>query len=407
MTYLNEIYDYIKRGEATTQNLGLEIEHFVLNEKGVQIPFDEISPLIEQVGQKIGAEILYIDGHPAGYATEKYTITLEPSCQFEISVSPYAEIAEIEKVYTEFLNLWEPIFEERGYRIETKGNLPLVEIGSITPEDIPLSPKKRYEYMDRYFKEISPYGRYMMRASTSTQVSVDYSSEQDLVRKLTVLQKIAPIFMILMENKTKEDSTLPGHPNKPHLLRIQEWDLLDPDRTGFFPHSFDPDFGYAKIADVVYHTPLILLTDEGKTTWVGHKSAADLVEEGILSEENVDPEEVKSLVEHFFSMGFFHFRVKKYIEIRVADSGPIQKSLGYAALIKGLLYSEQNLHTLETELSEVNDLSLLQEAVEKIERDGRDAVIYLGKTADQWISYLKQLAEQSLPEREKVYLKHV
>jgi protein-tyrosine phosphatase len=41
-------------------------------------------------------------------------------------------------------------------------------------------------------------------------------------------------------------------------------------------------------------------------------------------------------------MGFFHFRIKKYIEVRVADIVPIKKALGYTALLKGIVYSERN-----------------------------------------------------------------
>jgi len=41
-------------------------------------------------------------------------------------------------------------------------------------------------------------------------------------------------------------------------------------------------------------------------------------------------------IEHIMSMGFFHFRVKKYIEIRVADAVPVKKAMGYVALVKGI-----------------------------------------------------------------------
>ena len=334
MSLLQDIRTYVQTGETRTENLGLEIEHFVVDETGTQIGFAEITSLIEHVAREIGADLVCIDGHPVGYANDKYAISLEPSCQFEISISPYPEIAQIEAVYHEFLDLWEPIFEERGYRIVTKGNLPAVELGWIYPDQIPLSPKMRYKYMDAYFRESGKYGQYMMRASASTQVSLDYASEGDLVKKLRVLQKISPILMAMMENKTVPASTLPGAPDKPHLLRIQEWDDLDPARTGFYPHSLDDGFGYDRVADVVYNTPLILLTDNGATTYVGGKSAADLVTEGILTGEGLDEERRKKLVEHFLSMGFFHFRIKKYIEVRVADSVPIDKALGYAALLK-------------------------------------------------------------------------
>ena len=333
MSFLPDVYEYLKRGESESENLGLEIEHFVVNEKGEQIRFEEISLLIDKVAKETGAKIIYMDGYPVGYYSGKYSVSLEPACQFEISLDPYSELTEIKKVYNEFRSLWEPLFTERGYHFVTKGNLPLVEKGIITPDDIPLSPKKRYKYMNSYFLESGKYGKYMMRASASTQVSVDYKSEEDLVKKLRILHKIAPVFMIMMESKTDENSFLPGVPDKPHLFRIQEWEDLDPARTGFFPGIFDEDFGYNKAADVVSHTPLILLTDNGETIGVGSRNAEDILKEGILSEDGLDDERREKLVEHFLSMGFFHFRVKKYIEIRVADSVPIEKALGYAALI--------------------------------------------------------------------------
>ena len=247
----------------------------------------------------------------------------------------------------------------------------------------------------------------MMRASASAQVSIDFKSEEDMVRKLNVLQKISPILMILMENKTEENSTLPGVTDKTHLFRIQEWDDLDPERTGFVPHSLDEDFGYDKMAEVIYHTPLVLLTDEGETVNVGRQNAEELVANNIIYTDNITDERKKKLIEHFISMGFFHFRIKKYIEVRVADSVPIDKALGYVALLKGIVYSEENLHALESELSFITDLNQIQDAVEKIEVDGLDAVIYEDKTAAEWTDYLIDLAGQALTSKDKEYLENV
>ena len=407
MSILQDIYDYIKTGETDTENFGLEIEHFILDEDGNQIGFDEITPLIERIGQEITAEIIYVDGFSVGYVNEKYSVSLEPSCQFEISINPYSSLTVIESVYREFLELWEPVFRERGYSIVTSGNLPSVEQGKVHPDEITLTPKKRYQYMDAYFRQSGKYGKYMMRASASTQVSVDYSSESDLVRKLRVLQKISPILMLMMENKTDAGSTLPDVPDKPHLFRIQEWDDLDPDRTGFFPHSMEADFGYEQIANVVYRTPLILLTDNGTTSYVGNKNAEDLLNEGVIAEEELDQTRRKNLTEHFLSMGFFHFRIKKYIEIRVADSVPINKALGYVALLKGIVYSDQNLTLLEEELSDIDTIDKIQDAVIKIEKDGHDAVIYHNITAAQWAARLVQISSEAIPEQERKYLAYV
>lgn len=398
--------NYIRSGETDNTGLGLEIEHFIVNDQGDQIGFQEISSLIKLVGESLNAKIHYMDGFPVGYSTDTYATSLEPSCQFEISINPYSSIDKIGEVYDEFIGIWKPIFAARGYSIVTKGNLPSVETGRVTPDDIPLSPKKRYIYMDNYFRSSGRYGKYMMRASASAQVSIDYKSEKDMVRKLKVLQTISPILMMMLENKTSKDSTLKEHPDEPHLLRIQEWEDLDPLRTGFVPHSFDEDFGYDKMAQVVLNTPLILFTDNGETTDVGKSTAYDLLEKGIIDPEWSE-ERINRVIEHVISMGFFHFRIKKYIEIRIADSVPICKALGYVALLKGIVYSDSALTLLENELSEIDSAKKIQDAVNSIKKTGYDTVIYNGKTVREWADHLIGIASGNLNDNESEYLNYV
>ena len=128
----------------------------------------------------------------------------------------------------------------------------------------------------------------------------------------------------------------------------------------------------------------------------------DYIKSGETDTENLGLE-----IEHFFSMGFFHFRIKKYIEIRVADSVPIKKALWYAALLKGIVYSEQNLDLLDKELKDIDTLSKIQDAVIKIEKYGHNALIYHNVTAAQWAARLVALANERLPEQEKEYLAYV
>ena len=406
MSIKDSIVRYIRDGESVSQGLGLEIEHFVVNDAGVQIEFHEVSSIIEKMAGILNAKIIYMDGYPVGYVTDDYSITLEPACQFEISINPYSDIETIKSIYEDFVTLWTPVLKARGYHLETKGNLPLVEQGVIDPDDIALSPKKRYKYMDSYFRHSGRYGKYMMRASASTQVSVDFRSEEDMVRKLNILQKISPVLMIAMENKTDPDSTLKENHDKPHLFRIQEWDDLDPSRTGFYPHSLEEGFGYDSIADTILNTPLILLTDDGVTTDVGSETAEELFARGLIREETLDITRERSLIEHFISMGFFHYRVKKYIEIRVADSVPLDRALGYVAILKGIVYSDDNLSALEKELADVDTAEKIQQAVEDIERDGYNAVVY-GRKATEWAAHLYELALDKLPDTDKEYLENV
>ena len=86
MCFTKDISNYIRNGETSSKKLGLEIEHFLIDKNGDQIEFDEISSLVESVGNKIDASLRYTDGYVVGYNTNEYVVSLEPSCQFEISI---------------------------------------------------------------------------------------------------------------------------------------------------------------------------------------------------------------------------------------------------------------------------------------------------------------------------------
>ena len=178
-------------------------------------------------------------------------------------------------------------------------------------------------------------------------------------------------------------------------------------KNKFYPKSFEPGFGYDSVADTILNTPLILLTDNGETTGVGSKTASDLLSDQVIVENALDKNRETRLIEHFISMGFFHFRIKKYIEIRVADSVPLDRALGYVALLKGIVYSDENLLKLENELAAVDSAETIQQAVEAIEVDGYDAKIYGEKTAAEWAAHLLELALSQLSETDKEYLERV
>ncbi len=396
MTDRDVITNFIREGETDQQRVGLELEHFVLNEVEDGIEFDVLSELIRTTGTKLGARLITSEGRVVGYDAGDYTVSVEPSCQFEISIAPFSSIDKIGSVYREFRNVWDPVFGSLGFALATGGLHPAVEAGRIHPMDLTLIPKNRYYFMDRYFRGTGNYGRHMMRASASTQISLDYASEEDMVRKLRLLTILSPVLMQMMENKFYPDSRLAERQGK-HLLRTQIWEDLDPDRTGFFPGAFHGQFGYGAYADLLLSRPLVVLTDRGETTYAGEKKLSEIL---TLTDYDGDPERQKALVEHLLSMFFHHIRLKRYLEVRVADSVPIQKALGYAALLKGLFYSEKNMDRLEKLLS--GHLIDVEEAVYRTEIQGENAVIYSGKRVSAWEKELIRLAEQELPEEERV-----
>ena len=99
---------------------------------------------------------------------------MEPASQLEISIGPFIKIEDILEEYNYFLLKLKPILKELNYKIIYAGYQPKSKV-----DDLNLIPKKRYEYMLDYFGNVGNHGKNMMKGSASTQVSVDYFSEED------------------------------------------------------------------------------------------------------------------------------------------------------------------------------------------------------------------------------------
>lgn len=393
MKDLDFIIEYIRSGENDQRRLGLELEHFVLNAWNESISFNNLSGLMEKIGTNLNAELIRIDGHVMGYKLEEYCATMEPACQLEISISPYDDLNRIKNIYGSFYNIWREALRKEDFRLITKGVDPRVESGRVEPTDLSIIPKKRYHYMDKYFQTSGKYGRHMMRASASTQISLDYSSEKDLVRKLRVLEKVSPFLMILMENKSDEIAFIEDR-EKPHLLRTQIWDNLDNDRCGFLPGSLDENFGYESYAKLLLSNPLVVFTRNGETSYAGEKTILDI--DGLGNDT----------VEHLISMFFFHIRIKKYLEVRVADSVSIDKAIGYAALLKGLMYNEKSLKKLEALLEKFQTIRDINNVIDKIEKYGYEADID-GNSAWEYCKEILNISSQGLDSSDRKYLKEL
>ena len=52
MTIRKDIVEYLRSGETGLKNIGVEIEHFVIDSHGNQIEFDEVAELIDDVVSK-------------------------------------------------------------------------------------------------------------------------------------------------------------------------------------------------------------------------------------------------------------------------------------------------------------------------------------------------------------------
>lgn len=384
MGNIEKIVEYIKSGEKMQQYLGVELEHFVLSKDEETIDYPTMAKCLTAWQEKYGGRLLKEDDVVLGVDMGEYTLSLEPACQLEVSIDKKERVADIALVYEDFTRKVEDIFGAEGYHLETAGLHPMVEAAVLEPKDLSLIPKKRYASMSERFAEIGEYGYYMMRATGATQISMDYSSEEDAMRKLRLVEKLSPLLSLYMENQ----KGLELRKNLlPYLLRMQVWNGVDPDRCGYLPGSLD-DYSYEAYAKTIYERPLLYHPDKGLIKGSAKETCGELGEQ---------------MVAHVMSMFFWHVRIKKCLEIRVADSADIGRVLGYAALLKGLLYAESSLKCIEEMTKSVRTIDDILQMEQAIMRNGFETDVF-GDKAKNILWKLCDLASKSLDKEEQELL---
>ena len=389
-TNIEAITAYLCSGDkACACRLGFELEQFVVTDSGASVSYSGpggIEELLHQLRHNYEAEMRE-GAHLLGLARPETTLTLEPGAQVEISTGPFCRIHQIEESYTQFAAEIEAVLSRRGQRLLATGYRP-----DRTADEVELIPKDRYRFMDAYFQHTGTRGRQMMRGSASTQVSIDYSGEADALLKMRLATLLGPLFALATDTVT----VLEAAPAPRRLARTLIWDEVDPDRCMTVAGLFDPDFTFARYARTLYTAPLIVgPRDDGGSEDVGAISAAELYAGRQM--ERAD-------IEHLLSMFFFDVRLKNYVEIRMADSLPIDYALAYTALIRGLFYEPQTLAALSDELA-LPERSAADVACAKaaLAAAGYDAQIF-DRTAAEWLDELVELARRGLPDDEQHYL---
>ncbi|MGN0165432.1 MAG: glutamate-cysteine ligase family protein [Lachnospiraceae bacterium] len=388
---ISKIEKYILSGCNEGKRKGLELEHFILTTDMEIAGYDLVSACLDEMAKKINATPYTEGGYLFGFTTEKYWISLEPGCQIEVSIVPCEKLNEIENIYYSFRKICDEVLKKHGLMLVTAGIHPLVENGMITADKLPLLPKKRYEYMDRYFEDTGTMGKYMMRATASTQVSFDFKSEEDAIRKMQLLEKLSPVLGLMTEtgNDVKNRRLF-----KPFLVRNQIWNNVDNKRCGYFPGTLAKDYSVHDYAAYVYNAPGILLKKGQEVICLDHMSAADYYKD----------KELDGTEEHILSMFFPMVRLKKYLEYRIADSMPVDKALGYVALLSKIVYEEDIAETLEDLLPDVGSEEQIRKAEACIMEQGFQADVY-GKNVCQWFEILFGLTMEKADNTEKTYIK--
>ena len=380
---------HFSRGETYSRKLGVRIEHVLDRANaGGPVPYsgpDGVKAIMERLAPAY-EQRTYEGDMLVRLAKPRQAVSLGAGGQLELSLGPYANVADIEREYLDFRNNLDPILDEFGINTPMLGYNPATRASNLE-----LVPQLRYVNLDAYLAERTPMGACMMRSAAALQVAVDYENEADAVRKMRLAQVIAPILALMCDNSP----VFEGAPRTCNMVRTKVWDELGQERAGTVPGSLKIGYTLRDYADYILSREAVLVPDEeAESGWraVGSQTFDEVYATREMSDAEID---------HALSMVWPDARLKYYLEIRAADAMPLEYALSYVTLIKGLFYSKRNLDVIESLLGAIGEAHVRQ-AKNALMAKGYGAEIY-GRPASFWADLLIVLASGSLEPDEAAY----
>ncbi|MCV3739110.1 glutamate--cysteine ligase [Rhizobium sp. TRM96647] len=358
-----ELAEYLASGCKPKEQfrIGTEHEKFVFfTADNSPVPYfgeRSISALLTGMQQKTGWEPIEDGDNIIGLAgpSGAGAISLEPGGQFELSGAPLENLHQTCKESNQHLATLREVAEPLGIRFLGMGGSP-----KWTLDETPRMPKSRYEIMTRYMPKVGTRGLDMMYRTCTIQVNLDFSSEEDMRRKMQVSLKLQALATALFASSPFTD----GRPNGLLSWRGDIWRDTDNKRAGLIPFSFAADFGFERYVEWALDVPMYFVVRDGKYHDCTHITFRQFMA-GALKGEITDWQPNMGDWTNHLSTLFPDVRLKRFLEMRGADGGPWRRICALPAFWVGLIYDDTALAAAEdlTRDWTVEEVSALRDAV--------------------------------------------
>ncbi len=257
------------------------------------------------------------------------SITLEPGGQVELSGAPLKSLHQTASELQSHLQDVKGAADPLSMKFLGLGYTPKFSL-----QETPKMPKGRYDVMRAYMPRVGDLGLNMMHCSATVQVNLDFASEADMVKKFRVGLALQPLVTALFANSVFKEGALNGF----HSFRSQVWRDVDPDRTGLLPFVFEQGMGFERYVDYALQVPMYFIYRDGTYHDAKGHHFGDFLDGKIEGVEKVQPT-MDDWELHLTTL-FPEVRLKQFLEMRGADSGPESFILALSALWVGLLYDD-------------------------------------------------------------------
>ncbi|KAF2313343.1 hypothetical protein GH714_010450, partial [Hevea brasiliensis] len=324
--------------------IGTEHEKFGFELETLRpMKYEQIADLLNGIAERFDWEKIMEGENIIGLKQGKQSISLEPGGQFELSGAPLETLHQTCAEVNSHLYQVKAVAEEMGIGFLGIGFQPKWGL-----KDIPVMPKGRYEIMRNYMPKVGSLGLDMMFRTCTVQVNLDFSSEDDMIRKFHAGLALQPIATALFANSPFTE----GKPNGYLSMRSQIWTDTDKNRTGMLPFVFDDSFGFEQYVDYALDVPMYFVYRKKKYIDCTGMSFREFMAGKlpcIPGELPTLDDWENHLTTFFLSLAvtlFIQVRLKRYLEMRGADGGPWRRLCALPAFWVGLLYDEISLQNV-------------------------------------------------------------
>jgi glutamate--cysteine ligase len=366
-----EHYFHAGSKERREWRIGVEYEKpVVFTDTADAVPYEGprgIGALLRGLEERYDWEPVHEDGNLIALRDDKASITLEPGGQLEMSGqqcdSLHCAADELHGHVEEILSVGDSL----GLKFLGLGITPKTPIARM-----PWMPKQRYRIMREIMSRTGRLGHRMMQQTATVQANFDYSGEADARRKFRLAMAMSPVLVAISANSPIVD----GQPSGYKSYRAHIWRDTDPARCGLLPFAFDTQNVFGAYASWALDVPMYFLWRDGRFVEARGITFRQFLEKGL----NGHRATLADWATHLTTL-FPEARLKTYLEVRAADSQPVELMLGTPALMKGLLYDDDCLEAAWDVLRPWT-LEERYEASESAARDGLDTRVHRHRMRD-------------------------
>jgi glutamate--cysteine ligase len=327
--------------------IGAEAEKFGVDARTLEpVPYEgpsSILAIFERLEKRHGwSPVSESSGSPViALERDRASITLEPGAQLELSGAPWPDVHAIRREFIDHFAELAGISSELGLRWWSVGFHPTAK-----PAKAPWVPKQRYAVMWDYLPTRGRRGRDMMQRTSTVQANFDYSSEEDAMRKLVLIVKLAPVFQAMCANAP----FMEGRVSALQSERLDVWLHMDPGRSGLIQRLWTTKRPcYRDYVEWALDAGMFFIKRGDRLVLNTGQTFRDFLTHGFEGERATQGDWMRHLATLFPEA-----RLKSTLEVRTCDALPDALTMAVPALFTGLLYDDAALAEAEEIASSVS-----------------------------------------------------